>query len=52
MNDEELKLCMEDHAIANEIYRQIVEILIGKDVKHAKMALAKVEFNLFCVTDE
>lgn len=52
MTDEERKKVMEDHSIANKIYDEIVNILIGKDIKHAKMALTKVKFNLFCVTDE
>lgn len=50
--NEELINGLADHAIANKIYDEIVNILIGKDIKHVKMALTKIEFNLFCVTDE
>lgn len=46
------KISFEDHIEANKIYDEIVEILIGKDLRIAKLALKKIEFNLYCAEED
>lgn len=46
------KTTLQDHIDACKIYDEIVEILIGKDLRIAKLALKKIEFNLFCAEED